>query len=95
MFSNLLIGNEKAVLGGLSAGLLALLGQLGVNGQMTLKEAIYAIVTWVITHAVVWLSTNTPKKPTTAVVVKPENPLNGVEQITAPRTTSPTSSVSS
>lgn len=92
MFTTLLIGNEKAILGGLSAGLLALLGQLGVNGKMTVKEAIYAVLTWLFTHAVIWLTTNSPKKELSATPVEPA--MNGVTQLTSP-TVSPTSSVSS
>jgi hypothetical protein len=69
---NKIIGNEKAVIGGLSAGILTLLGQLGVNNQMTLKEVVYALVTWVITHVVVYSTTNTPiASPVTPTVVQP------------------------
>lgn len=63
MFNKLIAGREKAVIGGASAGVLALIGQLGVNGQMTLKEAIYALVTWVFTHIMVYVSTNSPTPP--------------------------------
>lgn len=64
MFNKLIVGNEKAVVGGLSAGVLSLVGQLGVNGQMTVKEAIYAVGAWVITHLAVYISTNTkPRVP--------------------------------
>lgn len=63
MFNKFLVGNEKACIGGVSAAAISLLGQLGVNGQLTLKEAVYAVVTWVFTHLVVWVTTNTPKAP--------------------------------
>lgn len=63
MFSNLIVSNEKAVIGGLSAGVLTLLSQLGVNSQMTLKEAVWAVVAWVITHLAVYATTNTQKPP--------------------------------
>lgn len=68
--SNLILGNEKAIVGGLGAGVVALLGQVGVNSQITVKEAIYAVVTWVVTHILVYVTTNSPKSisPTPPVV---------------------------
>lgn len=61
MFNKLLAGQEKAIIGGAVAGILALLGQVGVNSQITLKEGIAAVVTWLVTHAFIWLTTNTSK----------------------------------
>lgn len=58
---NLLIGNEKALIGGIVSGIMALLAQVNISGQMTTKELVTSVVTWVVTHALVWLSTNTPK----------------------------------
>lgn len=73
MLNKLIIGREKAVIGGLSAGILSLVGQLGVNGQMTLKEGIYAVATWLVTHLVIYTSTNTYTPPPT--VIAPIAPL--------------------
>lgn len=75
MFDNLILGNEKAVVGGLSAGLLTLLSQLGVNGQMTVKEAVYAGVSWVVTHILIYVVTNTEKP-----VVPPAPPVNTINK---------------
>lgn len=74
MISKLVVGHEKALLGGIAAGVLALLGQLGVNGQMTVKEAVYALVAWVGTHGIVYLSTNTDK-PLATPSVEPTGPV--------------------
>ena len=60
MIGKYVIGNEKALIGGLSAGILSLLGQFGVNNQLTLKEAAYSLAAWVVTHVAVYLTTNTP-----------------------------------
>lgn len=57
-----ILGNEKAIIGGLSAGILSLLSSVGITGQMTVKDAAYAVATWVITHVVVYLTTNSEKK---------------------------------
>lgn len=80
MFNKLLVGNEKAVVGGLSAGVVALLGQVGINSQLTLKEAVYAAVTWLITHVVVYATTNTPKVQPTVVT---PTVMNGVNEVAA------------
>ena len=74
MFSKLLIGNEKSIIGGISAGVLSLGGQVGVNGQLTLKEGAYSIVTWVITHLVIWITTNSSTPTPPAPPVSPSLP---------------------
>lgn len=56
-----LVGQEKAIVGAISAGLLALLSQVGINSQVTVKEGVFAGVTAVVTHVMVWLTTNTNK----------------------------------
>lgn len=53
-----ILGNEKAITGGLSAGILTLLSSVGITGQMTVKNAVYALAAWVVTHIVVYLTTN-------------------------------------
>jgi hypothetical protein len=73
MITNLLIGNEKALNGGLAAGIVSLLGQVGVSGQVTVKEAAYSLATWVVAHIVIWLTTNTKKTPQ-PIVVAPSSP---------------------
>jgi hypothetical protein len=60
MIQKYIIGNEKAIIGGLSAGILTLVSQIGVNGQMTIKEAAYSVASWVVTHVLVYITTNTP-----------------------------------
>lgn len=60
-WKNLLLGNEKALVGGITAGALSLLALVGVTGNMTVKEALYALGSWVVTHATVWLTSTTPK----------------------------------
>lgn len=59
MFNKLIIGNEKAIIGAIAAGTVSLLGQVGVSGQMTVKEAVYSLLTAAATHVTVWTSTNT------------------------------------
>lgn len=89
MLNSLISGKEKAVLGGLSAGVLALLGQLGVNSNLTIKEGVYAAITWLGTHFVIWLTTNSDvvfkaelgKVETEIEKVVPKSVLNGVEQL--------------
>jgi hypothetical protein len=63
-------GKEKAFLGGLGAGITALVGQVAVNQQITLKEVLYAAATWVVTHIFVYYTTNSsvPPTPPTAAV---------------------------
>lgn len=51
-------GQQKAVVGGFASGVLSLLAQVGVNGDMTVKEALVALGTWVVTHAAVWYTSN-------------------------------------
>jgi hypothetical protein len=53
-----ILGKEKAIVGGLSAGILTLLSTVGITGQMTVKSAIYAVVAWVVTHVVIFLTAN-------------------------------------
>lgn len=53
-----ILGNEKAIVGGLSAGILTLLSSVGITGQMTVKDAVYAVATWVLTHVVIYLTAN-------------------------------------
>lgn len=62
MISKLILGQEKAVVGGIVTALLTLLSQVGVNGQMTVHDALYALVAWIIAHFVIWLTTNTAIK---------------------------------
>jgi uncharacterized membrane protein YcaP (DUF421 family) len=52
-------GKEKAFLGGLGAGITSLAGQVAVNQQITLKEVMYAVSTWIVTHIFVYYTTNT------------------------------------
>lgn len=54
----LIEGQEKAVTGGAVSGILSLLAMVGVSGDMTVKEVVLALVTWVLTHAAVYLKTN-------------------------------------
>ncbi len=56
-----LTGNEKAFLGGLVSALAALIVQLQQSGQLTLHEVLVSLGAWVLTHATVWLTTNSPK----------------------------------
>lgn len=79
MFSKFIMGNEKAIIGAISAGIVSLLGQVGVSGQMTIKEVIYSLVTALFTHATVWSSTNTAKA-TPNVVTPTEIPFTGDNQ---------------
>ena len=72
MFNKYLVGNEKAIVGGLGAGVVSLLGQFGVSSQLTLKEALYSVLTWIVTHVLVYHTTNTPKAPVTSVTALPE-----------------------
>lgn len=79
MFKKYILGNEKAIIGSLAAGIVSLLGQVGVNGQMTVKEAIYSVLTLVATHAAVWTSTNSSVQPESAPIVAPEvDPNSGI-----------------
>ena len=80
MFKKLVVGNEKAIIGGVIAALLTVLAQLGVNGNMTIKSALYALGNYVLTHTAVWVTTNTPDVPPTPP--QPEPPMNGVTQLT-------------
>lgn len=84
MLNKLITGQEKAIIGGATAGVLTLLALVGISGQMTVKEAVYALVSWLFTHALVWTATNTPKPevlvvPPTAVAPNPP-----AEEVTAP-----------
>jgi hypothetical protein len=51
---SILQGKQKAIVGGAVAGILVLLAQVGVNGDMTFKDALTTLGSWVLTHAVVW-----------------------------------------
>lgn len=54
----LIEGKQKAVIGGVVSGVLVLLAQVGVNGDMTLKEALVALGSWAVTHVVVHQTAN-------------------------------------
>lgn len=56
--SQLIAGQEKAAVAGATSGILALLAQVGVNGNLTLKDAITAIIVWLVSHAAVYLTKN-------------------------------------
>lgn len=58
-----LTGNEKAAIGGLVTGLATLIVQLQQSGQLTLKEFGYSAAAWVVTHAAIYITANTPKPP--------------------------------
>lgn len=79
MFNKFIVGNEKSIIGATAAGIVSLLGQVGVSGQMTLKEAIYSLVTALFTHLTVWTSTNTAKVVPTMVV-----PTDTVSDVSSP-----------
>lgn len=53
-----ILGKEKAIVGGLSAGVLTLLSAVGITGQMTVKNAVYAVAAWIVTHVVIYLTAN-------------------------------------
>lgn len=55
---NLVAGKQKAVVGGLVAGVLSLLSTVGVSGDLTVKEALLAAASWVVTHGLVYLKAN-------------------------------------
>lgn len=56
-----LTGNEKAFLGGLVAFLATTIVQLQQTGQFTLRDFCFSLGAWILTHASVWLATNTTK----------------------------------
>lgn len=74
-----LTGNEKAFLGGFVAALTAALVQVVQSGVITWREAGWSLLVWVLTHATVWLATNTvptdvPSTPaTTNTAVPPQD----------------------
>ncbi len=53
--------NEKAIIGGLTAALVTVIVQLQQTNQFTLHEFWVALVAYALTHASVWVTTNTPK----------------------------------
>ena len=61
-------GNEKAVMGGLIAGLATIIVQLQQSGQLTLHEVLVSLGAYVFTHLSVWVTTNT-KPPVAPPVV--------------------------
>lgn len=71
MLTNLLIGNEKAIIGGLTSGILTLLAQVNITGQMTTKELVTSAATWGVTHLAVWLGTNSKKLPSSIASPQP------------------------
>jgi hypothetical protein len=84
-----LTGNEKAFIGGFVAALTAALVQVAQTGQMTWKEAGWSLLVWVLTHATVYLTTNTAATDTpvvapaaTAAPATPANaPANNAAQL--------------
>lgn len=58
IYELVVVGKQKALLGGFVAGALSLLGYVGITGDMTVKEALYAIGVWVITHGAIYFKAN-------------------------------------
>jgi hypothetical protein len=56
--SQLILGQEKAAVAGATSGILALLAQVGVNGNLTLKDTITAVLVWLVSHTAVYLTKN-------------------------------------
>jgi len=54
----LVLGNEKAIVGFLVSGLLALLATANVSGEMTVDEALTALLTGALTAVTVWVKAN-------------------------------------
>lgn len=75
---NYILGNEKAIIAGVTSGLLSLLAQVKITGQMTTKEVVTALVTWVFVHATTWLASNSNKPPTIPPTIPPSFSQPGV-----------------
>lgn len=58
LYQFVVAGNQKAIVGGLVAGVLSLLTMVNISGQMTVREALFAIGTWLVTHSLVWFKAN-------------------------------------
>lgn len=58
LYTLLVYGKEKAVTGGIVAGGLSLLALVGVTGEITVKELLTSIATWVVAHLAVYLKSN-------------------------------------
>lgn len=61
-YKALVVGKEKAVVGGAVSGALSLLALVGITGEMTVKEVLISAVNWVLTHVAIWFKANTKKK---------------------------------
>lgn len=53
-------GKEKAVVGGLGAGITTLAGQLQVGGKFSVSVVAWSVAAWLATHIFVYATTNTP-----------------------------------
>lgn len=58
LYDLLIKGKEKAVVGFVVVAVLGALSSIGVNGDMTVKEAVNVIVTAVVTYVTVYLKRN-------------------------------------
>lgn len=58
IYGVLVYGKEKAVVSAVVSFALSLLGQVGVNGEMTVKEALTSLGISVLTHASVYYTNN-------------------------------------
>ena len=77
----LVTGKEKAVLGGMVAGITTLSSQIVVNQQITLKEVVLSLVAWLLVHSTVWVTSNTSvQPPSRPIVISP--PITPLEEIT-------------
>lgn len=71
-----LTGSEKAFLGGFVAALGTTLVQVVQSKELTWQEAGWSLLVWVLTHATVWLATNSPAD-TSAPAIAPAQPAPG------------------
>lgn len=58
LYNLLVLGKEKALVGGATAGLLSLLAQVGISGNLTVKEVVFSACNWVVAHGLVYLKRN-------------------------------------
>jgi hypothetical protein len=58
LFLTIIEGKQKAVVAGVVTALLVLLAQVGVDGDMTVKDALTALGSWIVTHYLVWATRN-------------------------------------
>jgi hypothetical protein len=55
-------GKEKAIIGGLTAAATTLDVQLANSNNLTVKQVIYVVVAYILTHITVYATTNTTPK---------------------------------